>query len=326
MPVPVVVNPDIRMIRGAYRFDWRLLSFTLAVLCSVAPSRGMSEDVSASPSPPHAAAVTEGLALLEQQRLAEAQTVFEKVLASEPRNLEAAYQLGVLALRRGEAEMAVDLLEKARALGPDAARTHHNLGHAYGLSAARASVFGKLGLARKCLASYQRAVELAPQHVEYRLSLIRYYQAAPSIAGGGPEKALSATEALRTLDPVRGSLTLIGIHVSAKQWAAAFAELDRLREQHPSLREGHYQLGRLAALSDQRQSEGITALRHFLATPPQPGETPASQAQFRLGNLLEKTGQAAEARSAYQAALAVDPNHQLAREALTRLDGKTPSA
>jgi tetratricopeptide (TPR) repeat protein len=125
---------------------------------------------------------------------------------------------------------------------------------------------------------------------------------------------------------VRGSLTVIGIHVSAKQWTAAFAELDRLREQQPSLREAHYQLGRLAALSDQRQPEGITALRHFLATPPQPGETPASQALFRLGNLLEKTGQRAEARSAYQAALATDPHHQPSREALSRLDGTTPSA
>jgi Flp pilus assembly protein TadD len=42
--------------------------------------------------------------------------------------------------------------------------------------------------------------------------------------------------------------------------------------------------------------------------------------------ILEKMGQSAEARSAYRAALAADPNHPLAREALARLDDKTPSA
>lgn len=314
------MSPDTR------RVDRRLLPVALAVLLTLFPLRGAGTDATAPSGKPRSADVTEALGLIEQQRLAEAQSLFENILAREPRHLEAAYQLGVLALRRGEAEMAVDLLEKARSLDPGAARTHHNLGHAYGLSAARASVFGKLGLARKCLASYQKAVELAPQHVEYRLSLIRYYQAAPSIAGGGAEKALVAAEALRVLDPVRGSLTVIGVHVSGKQWASAFAELDRLREQHPGLREADYQLGRLVALADQRQAEGIAALRRFLATPPRPGDTPASQAQFRLGMLLEKTGQSAEARTAYQAALATDPNHQPAREALSRLDGKTPSA
>jgi tetratricopeptide (TPR) repeat protein len=125
---------------------------------------------------------------------------------------------------------------------------------------------------------------------------------------------------------VRGSLTVIGVHVSGKQWSAAFAEVDHLRTQHPALREADYQVGRLAALSDQRQQEGIAALRRFLDAPPQPGDTPATQAQFRLGMILEKMGQSAEARSAYRAALAADPNHPLAREALARLDDKTPSA
>jgi tetratricopeptide (TPR) repeat protein len=322
----MVMRSHTRLFRKTRRVGRNLLPVTLAVLLALAPSRGAEADASPKASAPHATAVTDGLALIEQQRLAEAQAVFEGVLAREPRNLEATYQLGVLALRRSEAEMATDLLEKARALDPDAARTHHNLGHAYGLSAARASVFSKLGLARKCLASYQRAVELAPQHVEYRLSLIRYYQAAPSIAGGGAEKALAAAEALRALDPVRGSLTVIGVHVSGKQWSAAFAEVDHLRAQHPALRDADYQVGRLAALSDQRQQEGIAALRRFLDAPPQPGDTPATQAQFRLGMILEKMGQSAEARSAYRAALAADPNHPLAREALARLDDKTPSA
>jgi tetratricopeptide (TPR) repeat protein len=308
----------------------RRRAFVLAALLAASASGMLAAEDGASTSanPPAVAdrAMADGLALVEQRRFAEAQTAFEAILARDPRSLEAAYQLGVLSLRRGEPEAAVRHLETALALAPDAARTHHNLGHAYGFSAARASLFSKLGLARKCLASYQRAVALAPAHVEYRMSLIAYYQSAPAVAGGGSDKALAAAEELRGLDPVRGSLTVIGVHVSTKQWSAAFAELARLREQSPGLREADYQFGRLAALSDLHAEEGIASLRRFLAAPPAPGDTPKAQACFRLGMLLEKTGQREAARTAYGDALAADPNHRLSREAVARLDGKAPSA
>lgn len=314
-------SPSARPGRSLRRLAPAGCALLLAVATTLSASERATDGGIASST-----AVREGLGLIEQKRFAEAQAIFEPVLSREPGNLEAAYQLGVLALRRGDAGAAVELLEKALKLAPDAARTHHHLGHAYGLSAVSASLFSKMGFARKCLASYQRAVELAPQNVEYRLSLIRYYQGAPAIAGGGAEKALAAAEQVRALDPVRGSLTVVGIHVSGKQWSAAFAELARLRELRPELRETDYQLGRLAALSDQRQEEGIAALRRFLAAPPQPGDSPTAQAQFRLGMLLEKTGKASAARAAYQAALALDPNHQPARAALSRLDGRASSA
>jgi len=309
------------IVRGPRRRRDLVLAALLAA--SAAGMLAAEDGAATSATPP---GVADGLALVEQRRFAEAQAAFEAVLARDPRSLEAAYQLGVLALRRGEPEAAVRHLETALALAPDAARTHHNLGHAYGLSAARASLFSKLGLARKCLASYQRAVALAPAHVEYRMSLIGYYQNAPAVAGGGSDKALAAAEELRGLDPVRGSLTVIGVHVSTKQWSAAFAELARLREQSPGLREADYQFGRLAALSDLHTEEGIASLRRFLAAPPVPGDTPKAQACFSLGMLLEKTGQREAARTAYGDALAADPNHRLSREAVARLDGKAPSA
>lgn len=318
-------------VRPLFRSVASALLWTALVLAASAASGAGEPTMSSFSSPAPTAVdtaggVSEGLALIEQRRLAEAQAVFEALLTREPGNLEATYQLGVLALRRGEADAAVQFLEKALSLAPDAARTHHNLGHAYGLSAARASVFSKLGFARKCLASYQRAVELAPQQVEYRLSLIRYYQAAPGLAGGGTEKALAAAEEVRTLDPIRGSLTLIGIYVSAKQWPAAFTELSRLREQSPALREADYQFGRLASLSGLHIDEGISALNRFLAAPAAPGDTPPAQALFRLGTLKEKAGRSDEARSAYREALAFDPNHQPSREAAARLDGQAPAA
>jgi len=323
--------------RDGARRRMLLLAALLALSSARAPAAGEAAPAESGPPPAASAAASaapattdaaaaEGLALIEQRRFAEAQAAFERILAREPQHLESAYQLGVLALRRGEPEAAVPLLEKALALAPNAARTHHNLGHAYGLSAARASLFSKLGLARKCLASYQRAVALAPQHVEYRLSLIAYYQSAPGVAGGGTDKALAAAEELRGLDPVRGSLTVIGVHVAGKQWTAAFAELARLREQSPGLREAEYQFGRLAALSGLNVEAGIASLRRFLATPPSPGDTPKAQACFRLGNLLEKTGQRDEARAAYGDALSADPNHRPSREAVARLDGKAPAA
>ena len=46
-----------------------------------------------------------------------------------------------------------------------------------------------------------------------------------------------------------------------------------------------------------------------------------AQVQYRLGMILEKSGRVADARSAYQQAIASDPALKSAREALEKLKG-----
>lgn len=253
------------------------------------------------------------------RRFAEAQVAFAALPATDPRQAEIAYYLGALALRRGTPAEALPLLERAVALDPAYARAYQALGDAYGLSAQKAGLLSKLGLAKKCLASYEKAVALAPNVISYRFSLLNYYSQAPALAGGGRDKAFAVAREIQKLDPIMGGLSIVNLHVIEKEWRQAFALVEELRQAHPGNNELHYQFGRLASLSGQQVEPGIAALQRFLDAPPAPEETSRIQAQFRMGILLEKRGDSAAAKQAYRQTLELNPNHRPAQEALERL-------
>lgn len=257
-------------------------------------------------------------ALYEARRPAEAQQAFEKLAAADPRNADVHYYLGQLANRRNEPETALRHFEAAVAAAPQAGRHQHGLGDAYGRMAQKAPVFSKFGLAKKCLAAYQRAVELEPDNVDFRLSLFEYYRQAPGLAGGGFDKAAAQAEAIKRLDPFRGRIAFATLYAGEKQYDRAFAEFDEVLRATPDDFTALYQIGRLAAITGQQIDRGITALRRCLelpppATPHTPGH---AAAHWRLGALLEKKADRTGARAAYEAALRVDPGFNPAATAL----------
>ncbi|MBL9207064.1 MAG: tetratricopeptide repeat protein [Opitutaceae bacterium] len=259
------------------------------------------------------------VAQFHARRFAEAQTAFAALPATDPRQAEIAYYLGALAVRRGTPAEALQHLERSVALDSGSARVYQALGDAYGLSAQKAGLLSKLGLAKKCLASYEKAVALAPDVISYRFSLLSYYSQAPALAGGGRDKAFAVAREIQKLDPIMGGLSIVNLHVSEKEWSQAFALIEELRQAHPGNNELNYQFGRLASLSGQQVEPGIAALQRFLDAPPAPEETSRIQARFRLGVLLEKRGDPEAAKQAYRQTLELNPNHRQAREALDRL-------
>ena len=259
------------------------------------------------------------VAHFESRRFAEAESAFSALAEHSERKADIAYYRGALALRRNDVTAAVPLLEQAVRLAPDSARAHQALGDAYGVSAQKAGLLSKLGWAKKCLASYETAVSLAPDVVAYRLCLLAYYAQAPGIAGGGRDKALATVREIQRLDPIQGGLSLINLHVSDKAWPEAFAVLEPLLAAYPDHGEFHYQFGRLASLSGLHRDQGIVFLRRFLAASPTPGETSRVQAHFRLGTLLEWEGDLAGAKEEYRQVIEADPNHRPARTALDRM-------
>ena len=155
--------------------------------------------------PVRAVTAVEANELYRAKRYAEARTAFEQVLAAEPGNADAAYHLGDLALLRGAPQEAIEWLEKATALAPKSSEYARELGDAYGLAAEKAGLFSKLGFARKCQAAYERAVALNPEDVEARYSLFTFFRQAPSIAGGGTDKARGAWPWWSSASPITNS-------------------------------------------------------------------------------------------------------------------------
>lgn len=294
----------------------RLICPLLAML--LAPAIRAAEPPSAPPGPasPLAAART----LFETRgKSAEAQQAFERIVAAEPGNAEALDYLARLALRRDDAEKALAYAEKAAAISPDSAEIQHTLGDALGRSAQKASVFSQLGFAKKCLAAYQRAVALAPNNLPFHFSLFNYYRQAPGIAGGGLDKATQEAKAIQQIDALEGHRAFAALYLSDKKYDQALAEYDVMLKLVPNDYSTFYQIGRLAATTGLFLDRGLAALHRCLELTPGQGNPTHANAQWRIGNILEKQKDVAGARAAYEAALKLDPKFTPAADSLKKL-------
>ena len=265
------------------------------------------------------AALASARALYDAGRFSDARPAFQKLEAADPGNADAHYYLGQLALERDDADAAVRELEKATALAPDSARAHDALGDAYGRSAQKAGVFSRFGLARRCLAEYQRAVALEPNSVDFHESLFGYCVNAPAIVGGGVGKAADEAAVIRRLDPKRGHQAFATLYSVDAKFDLALAELDEILKTSPDDYAALYQVGRNAALGGQHLDRGLASLRRCLALAPPQGAPSHAAAQWRIGTILEKEGDREGARAAYAASLAIDPTFTQASDSLRGL-------
>jgi len=265
------------------------------------------------------ATLAEAEDLYRARRFPEARTAFEAVASAEPSNASAAYHLGMLALMRSDPDAAVSWMEKAVAADSNSSKCARGLGDAYGLSAQKAGLFSKFGFAKKCLAAYQKAVALDPASVDAHFSLYNYYRLAPSIAGGGIDKARAEAIEIQRRDPVRGGLALADLHIAGRKYDDAFRILKELSDKDPQNPMLLFQIGRFAAMTGQHIEEGESSLRSVLAHPPEGGSVAVWAVHWRLGQILEKRGQHDGARAEYEAGLKLNPTQPQLLEALKQV-------
>ncbi|MEO7496122.1 MAG: tetratricopeptide repeat protein [Massilia sp.] len=100
------------------------------------------------------ALLQQAVALHQQGRLHDAQTLYARVLASDPRQFDALHLSGVIARQLGQPFVAVDLITRAIAINPSPAPAHCNLGAA----------LQDIGRTEEALTSYETAVRLDPRY------------------------------------------------------------------------------------------------------------------------------------------------------------------
>jgi len=269
-------------------------------------------------APPLDEDFSRALQLYDSRRYSDARERFDVLARERIDDPEIHFYRGRLALWFDDARGALALLEKAARTSPDDPRLHNALGDAYGLMAQTAPLLLKLGWAKKCLAAYERAVELAPRNVDFRWSLLAYYGVAPALAGGGKQKAFGQAAIIRSLDPASGRIAFATLFLAEKRTAAAFLEFDSFLRENPDDFMALYQLGRCAAMSGEELDRGAAALRQCLAIRPPSGDGMPSHANvhYRLGNILEKRGDHNGARVAYAAAMELEPDFRPEKSAL----------
>ena len=134
----------------------------------------------------------------------EARLLLDAIVREEPHNHRALWNRGLVAMEDGEVDVALDWFDRALAIEGEQADYHVWRGYAYLQKLERSGWLKKLVIAPKIRNSFERAVELAPTHVKARRALMRYYEVAPRLLGGGKAKARAQQEAIRRLESGSG--------------------------------------------------------------------------------------------------------------------------
>lgn len=259
-------------------------------------------------------------ARFKQRQWPEAQALLEKATAAAPNDAEAWVRLGQVFQQVGNPDRAVEAMEQAAALAPANSDYQRQLGDAYGFAAQKAGMLSKMGWAKKCKAAYEKAVALDPRNLDARWSVMEYCRQAPGFVGGGMDQAYAQAEEIRKLDANRGRIALATLYVAEKKMVEAFGLFDEALKSDPDNYTTLYQLGRLSAMTGQRLDQGIDNLRKCLTLPQPAGQPGYAPVNWRIGNILEKKGDKAAAKAAYEAAISIDPGFVPALESLRKLD------
>jgi predicted O-linked N-acetylglucosamine transferase (SPINDLY family) len=258
----------------------------------------------------------------EAGRRREAEALYRKVLALQPRDAEALHLLGVLAYDDGRLDTALDLIGKAIAINATVASFHCNLGN----------TLRGLGRLDPAVASFRRALALRPDFPEaqnglgnalaaqrqweaaiacYRraLALQPNYAEALSNLGAALTELGHAAEAMACYrkaialrpDFARAYNNLAGLHLRQGRFAEAAADYRHAVTLGPDVADFHSNLGHaLHQLS--RLAEAEASCRRALALRPD-----LADAHNNLGNVLKDQARLSDALHHYAQARALTP-------------------
>jgi tetratricopeptide (TPR) repeat protein len=165
-------------------------------------------------------------ALLRTHKFAEAERTASAKLAQDPSNVDALVAKSDAILGSGAAgriEEAVKLGEGCVASHPQVSQCHVALGNALGAKAMANGIMSAIGYAGTIRDAFKKAVELDPQNMEARLSLLQYYMQAPAIVGGGSGKAKTLAAQTVAINPDGGKLMMARLDASDDKLAQAEA-------------------------------------------------------------------------------------------------------
>jgi tetratricopeptide (TPR) repeat protein len=295
---------------------------------------------------------TQANALLQQGRVDEAAATLHELLATQPDDALAHQLLCRVYYAQDMADHAIHECELAVASAPSSSDNQRWLGCAYGFKASHANPLSALSLAVKVRIAFERAVQLDPLNVQAMNDLGEYYVAAPSLIGGGLDKAqalaarmqpdfpsqahrLLALIAEKRKDAATAETEFISA-VAAGKTAEAYIDLGHFYERHHQLdkmlealqsgitadrRKGPPLVDAASILTDAHRSPDLAeaVLRTYLSSSAKSDDAPAFKVHVQLGELLAQQGDKAGANREYVAALALASNYAPARKAIQGL-------
>ncbi len=168
------------------------LALFAAAVMTLLPGYGFAAD-----------SLTAANADLQVGRADDAVAKLNEALKSDPKSSEANNLLCRVEYTLQEFNEAADHCEKAVNLNPQNARHHLWFGRALGERASHASFLNAFSLAKKAREQFEVAAKLDPRDAEALADLGQFYEEAPSVVGGGIDKAEAIATQLDSVDPAR---------------------------------------------------------------------------------------------------------------------------
>ena len=267
-----------------------------------------------------------------------------------PRDAAAFFWLGRARFELRDYPGAITALERGVALNPDDSEYHRWLGRTYGEEADRKRSFP---LATRVRREFEHAVRLGPGNIAARRDLLQFYLEAPWILGGGDDKARDQVTAIAALDSSAGHLARAAylahrhdIPQAAAEYRAAVnarpvnidsyfdaAEFFEKQGDAGGLRTALdgaasidcgdprllYFRGIADVIAGVDLADAESVLHRYLTVPTRSDHPSRSSTHEWLGQLYERLGRVADARTEYRTSMALDPDRKSPRERLRRL-------
>lgn len=298
--------------------------------------------------------LNEGKKLFEQKKMTEAKKIFEAIDDDHADYAEAQFYLGKINFEAQKYSDAADNFEEAVDANEKKAEYHYWYGAACGQEATTANPIRQGILANRIKNAFEKCVALDPKHTEAMWGLVQYYTRAPSMMGGSTEKALEMAKKIKGVDRIDGHFAVMNVYLAQKKTAEGEKEMNEVLKtesdkidmlirisngfyirteqytkaitlfesylkKNPNNMMAQYQIGKLAAISGKELDRGEACLKNYLNYKPTKEEPSLGGAYWRLGMIMEKRGNKAEAKKNYEMAVKLDSTLKEAKEALKRV-------
>jgi len=287
--------------------------------------------------------------LLQQGRVDEATANLHELLATESHDSLAHQLLCRVFYSQNMADEAIHECETAVLEDPTSSDNQMWLGRAYGFKASHASPLVALKFAIKVRAAFERAIQLDPENIHAMSDLGEFYVAAPSLIGGGLDKAQALAVRMQPHFPTQAHRLLalaaekdkdnvvaeaeFSNAVAAGKTPEAYIDLGRFYQRHnqpdkmlaalqAAISADHHKgpvlVDAASILTAAHRSPDLseTLLRSYLTSSAKTDEAPAFKVHVQLGELLAQHGDSTGARREYADALVLASNYAPARKAM----------
>ena len=283
--------------------------------------------------------------------------ILTEAVVKNPNDAPLHFLLGQCYYELREFTRAVTSFERSVQLIPNQSDYHDWLGKAYGRRAEETIFLTAMEWARKTHKEFEIAVRLDPSNFQAQRDLIRFEMYAPSIVGGGDDRALKHIEDLEKIDALHGLLARGEFLVTKKRFAEAdavftkvlgsntdrigvyFEAADYYRDRQNAEkmsdaiaaaeridgddRRLKFYRGVLLVMKRKNPADAESLLKSYIATVPDNSDLPAHASALEwLGKLHEAQGKFSEAAEEYRASLALDPHNKAVDEAWKRVRTK----